>query len=225
MYYNFSVISNENFGLIPYDCSNNQEVYLASIDISSIEIISLVFGVLSSILGLFNTLLVVAVFLCFRNDDTTTAVFRTNNRTKRILLLFIGSCYLLCSIIQGLTLLIFKGLICTESKIEGRRCSLGTAGICSVGASFLWFIQGIIVFLLLKKNPSLHGKNHANVDLIQNNPRSNQSDRKRTKDRQRSVPASISIATGIPAQKKVPEEIYAVSSMTSVESGSLKYDF
>merc|ERR1711862_638329 len=75
---------------------------------------------------------------------------KQNNKRRRRLFLLLscisGICYIICSIFQGLTLLILNGIICKESRIEGNTCTLGIAGISSIICSLLWFTLAFIIF-------------------------------------------------------------------------------
>lgn len=215
----------EHFGILPYSCSNNQKVYLSSINISSIEIISLVFGFIPLILGVCGIIFIVAVFQCFREDDISTG---TTIRIRRILLKCSGICYILCSISQGLTLLIFNGIICQESRLEGRHCSLGAAGICSVIASVFWFIQGMIVFWIIinKKHQLLKSSNNDIVVLQTTTSNHNSTERKKqNKSFQPAKKDSSSITTNKIITNKIPKEIHLLNSMHIMNSSNEVYNF
>jgi len=217
-YFSYSTITHEYFGLFPHSCSNHQKVYLSSVDISSIEMISLLFGMASLVLGSCSTItLLIAFFRCFRNDSSNT-MFR------RILLLCMCFCFTLCSVFQGCTFLIFDGLICTESEVEGRKCSLGVAGICSTIATLLWFLVGVIIFMIVAKHPSLQ-KNHSDVVLSNNTTHQRYGTKITHKNQTYELDdTSANIATGIPAQIKISQVTNSTQSITSISSGSV-YNF
>merc|ERR1711862_988128 len=91
---------------------------------------------------------------------------QNNNKRRRFLLLscISGICYIICSIFQGLTLLILNGIICKESRLEGNTCSLGIAGISSIMCSLLWFTLAFIIFWFYCDNNTLTLTNNMHHD-------------------------------------------------------------